>query len=160
YHEAELMEILRRAITRLHMPAIHDDALYEIARRSRGTPRITLRLLRRVRDFVEVRAEGAYEPSTIADALALERIDELGLDDLDRTYLRTIGDVYEGGPVGVEAIAASLGEDAGTLEDMVEPFLLQIGFLARTRQGRCLTSKSSDYLSPAGQAKVQSLFAT
>jgi len=149
YDERELTDILRRAVYRMEMPVLDDDALVEIARRSRGTPRITLRLLRRVRDYAEVRADGIYASTTVGDALNLERIDTLGLDDLDRTYLRTIGEVYEGGPVGVEAIAASIGEDAGTLEDMVEPYLLQIGFLARTRQGRCLTSKSASYIDVA-----------
>ncbi|HRP64096.1 MAG TPA: Holliday junction branch migration DNA helicase RuvB [Phycisphaerales bacterium] len=140
YDEADLLTILSRAASLLNIPAVPADALSAIARRSRGTPRITLRLLRRVRDFAQVRAQGRIDAATVADALELERIDDLGLDEMDRSYLRTIGEVYEGGPVGLEAIAATLGEDSGTLEDVVEPYLLQIGFLARTRQGRRLTA--------------------
>ncbi len=146
YDETELLAILRRAASMLGIGEIGHDALRLIALRSRGTPRVTLRLLRRVRDFAQVRAGGRIDQAVIADALGLEKIDELGLDELDRSYMRTIGKVYEGGPVGLEAIAATLGEDAGTLEDVVEPYLLQIGFLARTRQGRRLT--------PAGAAHV------
>ncbi|MEM7230214.1 MAG: Holliday junction DNA helicase RuvB C-terminal domain-containing protein, partial [Planctomycetota bacterium] len=146
YTEEELMSIIERASTRLQLPTLGEDAIRALARRSRGTPRVALRLLRRARDFVEVRAGGTFSFETVAEALTLERIDNLGLDDLDRAYLRAIAEIYEGGPVGVDAIAASLGEDAGTLEDMVEPYLLQIGFLARTRQGRCLTARASDHL--------------
>ena len=149
YEQDDLMEILRRACVKLEMGKVEETVLEAIARRSRGTPRVTLRLLRRVRDFAQVRAAGRVDGRTVTDALELEKIDELGLDELDRTYLTTIGQVYEGGPVGVEAIAATLGEDAGTLEDVVEPYLLQIGFLARTRQGRRLTARSADYLGVA-----------
>jgi Holliday junction DNA helicase RuvB len=102
--------------------------------------------LRRVRDFAHVRAEGRIDEAVVADALALEGVDELGLDHLDRAYLRTLAHTYQGGPAGLEAIAATLGEDAGTLEDVVEPFLLQIGFLARTRQGRRLTPLAAEHL--------------
>jgi len=93
-----------------------------------------------------VRAKSKVDHRVIEEALALEGVDELGLDNLDRAYLRTIGGVYKGGPVGLEAIAATLGEDAGTLEDVVEPYLLQIGFLARTRQGRRLTSRGAEHV--------------
>jgi Holliday junction DNA helicase RuvB len=146
YDEAELLAILRRAAARLNMQKLPESALSAIGRRSRGTPRVTLRLLRRVRDFAQVRAAGKIDEHVIADALALEGVDDLGLDHLDRSYLRTIAGVYRGGPVGLEAIAATLGEDSGTLEDVVEPYLLQIGFLARTRQGRKLTARSAEYL--------------
>lgn len=166
YDEADLLTILSRAASLLNMPSVPAEVLVAIARRSRGTPRITLRLLRRVRDFAQVRAQGRIDATTVADALALERIDDLGLDEMDRSYLRTIGDVYEGGPVGLEAIAATLGEDAGTLEDVVEPYLLQIGFLARTRQGRRLTAAGRAHIGlpvEAGRAHVaddpDSLFA-
>src|SRR5688572_12118327 len=135
YSKDELLAILRRAAGRLAMQssaqrAIDDKALKEIAQRSRGTPRVTLRLLRRVRDFAQVRAKSNVDHRVIEDALALEGVDELGLDNLDRAYLKTIATTYEGGPVGLEAIAATLGEDSLTLEDVVEPYLLQIGFLA------------------------------
>ena len=150
YDEGDLLAILRRASALLDIGAIDDASLQAIAQRSRGTPRVTLRLLRRVRDFAQVRAAGRIDQHVIADALSIERIDHLGLDELDRSYLRTIGDVYEGGPVGLEAIAATLGEDAGTLEDVVEPYLLQIGFLARTRQGRRLTASACEHLGLPG----------
>jgi Holliday junction DNA helicase RuvB len=146
YSQEELLLILKRAATKLNLATISDSALEAIARRSRGTPRVTLRLLRRVRDFAQVRAAGRIDERVIADALGLEGIDELGLDPLDRAYMGTIADVYRGGPVGLEAIAATLGEDSLTLEDVVEPYLLQIGFVARTRQGRRLTHRAADHL--------------
>ena len=102
------------------------------------------RLLRRVRDFAEVRANGRADHAAVDGALRLEGVDERGLDELDRKYMRAIASIYAGGPVGLEAVAATLGEDAETLEDLVEPFLLQIGFLARTRQGRRLTRQGAD----------------
>jgi Holliday junction DNA helicase RuvB len=146
YDETDLLAILKRAAGKLSMSGIADKALGEIARRSRGTPRVTLRLLRRVRDFAQVRAKSKVDHHVIEDALALEGVDELGLDNLDRAYLKTIAGVYRGGPVGLEAIAATLGEDSITLEDVVEPYLLQIGFLARTRQGRRLTARAAEHL--------------
>ncbi len=152
YKHDELLEILQRAATRLELAHMATPALSMIAHRSRGTPRVALRLLRRVRDYAQVRAGGQVHEPVIAEALSLEGVDELGLDELDRTYLRTLAKIYHGGPVGVEAIAASLGEDAGTLEDVVEPYLLQIGFLARTRQGRRLTRAAAGHLGvPAGR---------
>jgi Holliday junction DNA helicase RuvB len=99
-----------------------------------------------VRDFAQVRAKGEVSNPVVNDALKLEAVDHLGLDELDRTYLRTIATVYEGGPVGLEAVAATLNEDSGTLEDVVEPYLLQIGFLARTRRGRMLTRPAAEHL--------------
>ncbi len=146
YTEPELVEILVRTCPRLHLEAIPPATLGVIARRSRGTPRVTIRLLRRVRDFAHVRSGGRIDEAVVAEALALEGVDELGLDELDRSYLRTIAETYHGGPAGLEAIAATLSEDAGTLEDVVEPFLLQVGFLARTRQGRKLTPAASRHL--------------
>lgn len=152
YSTADLLKILQRSMMLLNMdrrdrPSSNAmDALSLIADRSRGTPRIANRLLRRVRDFSQVKAEGELSPSVVNDALALEGVDQLGLDDLDRKYLRVLANVYQGGPVGVEAVAATLGEDSGTLEDVVEPYLLQIGFLARTRRGRMLTQQATDYL--------------
>jgi Holliday junction DNA helicase RuvB len=147
YDEKELVEILHRAADRLGLPSMTKNARQAIARRSRGTPRVTLRLLRRVRDLAQVRFGGSISELVVEEALALERIDELGLDELDRRYLKTLNEVYAGGPVGVEAMAATMGDDAGTLQDLVEPYLLQVGFLARTRQGRQLT--------PTGQAYLQ-----
>ncbi len=146
YSTDDLLSILKRSCGLLGVDDADDGALARIADRSRGTPRIANRLLRRVRDFALVRAGGALSPPLVDDALALEGVDDLGLDDLDRAYLRTIGTVYDGGPVGLETIAATMNEDAGTLEDVVEPYLLQIAFLARTRRGRALTRAAADHL--------------
>ncbi len=146
YSPEELLVILRRSCRLLGLEAPGAKSLQTIAARSRGTPRIANRLLRRVRDFAQVKARGEISPRVVDDALTLEAVDALGLDELDRTYLRTIAGVYGGGPVGLEAVAATLNEDAGTLEDIVEPFLLQIGFLARTRRGRALTRAAADHL--------------
>lgn len=151
YGEADLLRILHRSAGLLKLTTDHAEGPLEaslelIAGRSRGTPRIANRLLRRVRDFAQVRADGRLTPTVVDDALQLEGVDELGLDELDRKYMRVIGEVYQGGPVGLEAVAATLGEDAGTLEDMVEPYLLQIGFLARTRKGRQLTRAGGEHL--------------
>ena len=146
YEVEELLRILSRAAERLDMQEVSPDALLAIASRSRGTPRVALRLLRRVRDFAQVRARGKVSPPVVEEALALEGVDGEGLDELDRKYLKTIIDTYGGGPVGLEAIAATMGDDATTLEDVVEPYLLQKGFLARTRQGRCLTARGGEHL--------------
>ncbi|MEY3024112.1 MAG: Holliday junction ATP-dependent helicase RuvB [Planctomycetota bacterium] len=152
YGVDDLSTILRRAAKLLGIaPPAEVERL--IAERSRGTPRIALRLLRRVRDFAQVRAGGTLDVDVVEAALALEGIDRLGLDELDRKYLRTLAGVYEGGPAGLEAIAASMGDDAATLEDLVEPYLLQLGFLARTRQGRMLTPAAKEHLGlPAADA--------
>jgi Holliday junction DNA helicase RuvB len=146
YDDGDLLKIIRRATSILSIPAIADESMEAIARRSRGTPRIALRLLRRVRDFAQVRSKGVISTASVEEALALEGIDDKGVDHLDRTYLRTLRDTYEGGPAGIEAIAASMGEDVGTLEDTVEPFLLQAGLVSRTRQGRKLTAAGRTHL--------------
>ena len=151
YSEEELLTILKRSAALLGVLGEGGDAgalsaLRALATRSRGTPRIANRLLRRVRDFAQVRGDGRLSPSLVDEALLLEGIDALGLDELDRKYLRTIAGVYAGGPVGLEAVAATLGEDAGTLEDVVEPYLLQLGFVARTRKGRQLTRRAAEHL--------------
>lgn len=145
YTESELMRILTRSCALLSVEP-DADSLMRIAKRSRGTPRIANRLLRRVRDFAQVRAKGRMTTETVDAALMLEGVDGIGLDELDRMYLRTIANVYKGGPVGLETIAATMSEDAGTLEDVVEPYLLQIGFLARTRRGRALTESACGHL--------------
>ena len=128
------------------MERTDESSLAAIAARCRGTPRIANRLLRRVRDFSAVRARGSLSAEIVSDALRLEGVDELGLDELDRAYLRSIGTTYQCGPVGLETVAATMNQDAGTLEDVVEPYLLQIGFLARTRRGRALTRAACDHL--------------
>lgn len=121
-------------------------ALEMLTGRARGTPRIANRLLRRCRDYAQVKGDGRLTADTVAAALELEGIDELGLDELDRRFLRTIIGIYKGGPVGIEAVAATLGEETDTLVDVVEPFLLQIGLLARTRRGRLATAKAYEHL--------------
>jgi len=146
YSPDELLTILERTCRVLAVHAPSAAALATIASRSRGTPRIANRLLRRVRDYAQVRANGTITPDLVDEALALEGVDALGLDELDRAYLRIIGSIYEGGPVGLETVAATMNEDAGTLEDVVEPYLLQIGFLARTRRGRALTRAGASHL--------------
>jgi Holliday junction DNA helicase RuvB len=117
-----------------------------MSRRARGTPRIANRLLRRCRDYAQVKGDGRLTRPTVDAALKLEGIDELGLDELDRQFLKVILDTYRGGPVGIEAVAATLGEETDTLVDVVEPFLLQIGFVARTRRGRLVTVKACEHL--------------
>jgi Holliday junction DNA helicase RuvB len=149
YGEDDLLAILARSARLLQMNGAPEPALRAIAQRSRGTPRITNRLLRRVRDFAQVRAEGRLSREVIDQALRLEGIDDLGLDELDRRVLHTIMETYEGGPVGLEAIAATMGEDPGTIEDVVEPYLLQIGFLSRTRQGRKVTRCGAEHIGAA-----------
>ena len=146
YEEAEIHVILGRSCRVLGLGAVDGECLAAIASRSRGTPRIANRLLRRVRDFAQVRADGVVSRGLVETALGLEGVDELGLDELDRSYLRTIATTYDGGPVGLETVAATMNEDAGTLEDVVEPYLLQMGFLARTRRGRMLTGAAGGHL--------------
>jgi len=135
YSQSDLMKITRRSATLLNV-VIDDEGAAELARRSRGTPRIANRLLKRVRDFCQVRADGVITRPTVNAALQLEGVDEMGLTDLDRRYLKTIIEYYRGGPVGIEAIAATLQEESDTLVDIVEPYLLKIGFLTRTSSGR------------------------
>ena len=126
--------------------AADEDALATMAHRARGTPRIANRLLRRCRDYAQVKGDGRLTRRIVDAALVLEGIDELGLDELDRQFLKVIIETYRGGPVGIEAVAATLGEEVDTLVDVVEPFLLQIGFLARTRRGRAATTRAYDHL--------------
>ncbi|MFP4106783.1 MAG: Holliday junction branch migration DNA helicase RuvB [Phycisphaerae bacterium] len=123
-----------------------EKALQKLARRARGTPRIANRLLRRCRDYAQVKADGKLTESVVDAALKLEGIDQLGLDELDRRFLKVIIDTYNGGPVGIEAVAATLGEETDTLVDVVEPYLLQQGLLARTRRGRLVTIKAYEHL--------------
>jgi Holliday junction DNA helicase RuvB len=149
YDAEELLTILRRSCRLLGVNAGSaggDEGLRRIAERSRGTPRIANRLLRRVRDFAAVRGDGRIDVTVVRDALKLEGVDDQGLDELDRKYMKVIATVYSGGPVGLEAVAATLNEDSGTLEDVVEPYLLQIGFLARTRRGRALTRAGASHI--------------
>ena len=119
---------------------------YEIARRSRGTPRIANRMLRRVRDFAQVKADGVITETVADEALCALEIDHLGLDPVDRRMLHAIIENYRGGPVGLETLAATIGEESVTLEDVYEPYLMQLGFLTRTPRGRCVTRKAYAHL--------------
>ena len=125
--------------------ALDEDAAGELARRSRGTPRIANRLLRRVRDFAQVRAQGRITAPVAHDALKLLEVDEHGLDEVDRHLLRTIIEKFNGGPVGLNTLAIAVGEEAGTIEEVYEPFLIQIGFLDRTPRGRVATARAYEY---------------
>jgi Holliday junction DNA helicase RuvB len=145
YTPESLHEILRQNAKLLKIES-EDAALRELARRSRGTPRIANRLLRRVRDYAAVEDKGKLTLPVTQAALKLEGIDDRGLDEQDRAYLRTLINVYDGGPAGVEAIAASLGEEVDTLVDVVEPFQLQTGLVLRTRQGRRATKAAYEHL--------------
>jgi Holliday junction DNA helicase RuvB len=141
YAEDDLARIAKRSAALLNV-TMDDDGAFEIAQRSRGTPRIVNRLLKRVRDFAQVRGDGVIHKATVQEALALEGVDERGLTALDRKFLRTIIDFYKGGPVGIEAIAATLQEESDTLVDVVEPYLLKIGFLTRTSSGRKVSEEA------------------
>ena len=138
YSLEELNRVVKRSAALLGVP-IDREGTEEIAKRSRGTPRISNRLLKRVRDYAEIRGEGKITQEITDEALRLEGVDEMGLTSLDRRFLETIIRYYKGGPVGLEAIAATLQEEADTLVDMVEPFLLKIGFVARMHNGRKAT---------------------
>ncbi|MBR5448312.1 MAG: Holliday junction branch migration DNA helicase RuvB [Clostridia bacterium] len=145
YTPEELATIVKRSAGILDVPITEDGAL-EIASRSRGTPRIANRLLKRVRDFAQVKGNGRIDCEISRMALDMLEIDELGLDNTDRRMLRTIIDFYGGGPVGLETLAATVGEEAVTIEDVYEPYLLQIGFLSRTPRGRCATHAAYEHL--------------
>jgi Holliday junction DNA helicase RuvB len=154
YSAAELEQIVRRSAGVLGVP-IEADAAQTIAARSRGTPRVANRLLRRVRDFAEVRADGRVTADIAEQALQREGVDRLGLDRLDRAFLRTLVEQYRGGPAGIAAIAATLTEDVETLEDVVEPYLLKEGFVMRTASGRRATAHAYRHLGVAGPVPAQ-----
>ena len=145
YTPAELTKIVTRSAGILNVP-IEEDGAMEIARRSRGTPRIANRMLRRVRDFAQVMAGGVITREVADRALEALEVDHLGLDNVDRRMLRSIIENYGGGPVGLETLAATINEEAVTLEDVYEPYLLQKGLLTRTPRGRCVTQKAYDHL--------------
>src|SRR6266480_7254887 len=144
YGPADLEEIVRRSARILDVP-IEDAAAGEIARRSRGTPRIANRLLRRVRDYAQVRAGGTITLPVAHGGLKLLEVDEHGFDEIDRKLLRTVIEKFGGGPVGINSIAAAISEDKDAIEDMYEPFLIQIGFLDRTPRGRVATPRAYGY---------------
>ena len=161
YSPEELSQIVTRSAKILGIDIAADGAL-EIARRSRGTPRIANRLLKRVRDFAQVISNGVIDQNSAGIALDRLEIDELGLDSGDRRMMRAMIDYYNGGPVGLDTLAAAIGEEAVTIEDVIEPYLMQIGFLSRTPRGRCVTPAAYHHLGlkPPGEISngQQSLF--
>ena len=145
YGQSAMQEIVRRSARILDIE-IEDGGVSEIARRARGTPRVANRLLKRVRDYAQVRADGVITRVVAQDALALLEVDPLGLDDIDRRVLHTIIDKFDGGPVGLDTIGAALSEEPDTIMDVVEPYLLQLGFLDRTPRGRVATRRAYEHL--------------
>jgi holliday junction DNA helicase RuvB len=145
YSVEELEQVVRRA-ARLMGLTLTDDGAREVAKRSRGTPRIAGRLLRRVRDFAQSAGEAQVDAKAADSALTRMEVDQLGLDAMDRRYLTMIADVYNGGPVGVETLAAGLSEPRDTIEEVIEPFLIQLGLIARTARGRCLNGPGWTHL--------------
>jgi len=145
YSPSELCQIVTRSAGILQIGVDNEGAM-EIARRSRGTPRIANRLLRRVRDYAEVKGDGHIDQAIAVAAMKMLQVDELGFDTMDRRLLHMIIDTFDGGPVGVESLAAALSEERGTVEDVLEPFLIQQGFMARTARGRIATSRAYQHL--------------
>ena len=154
YTPEELATIVKRSAGILNVE-IEPEGAMEIARRSRGTPRIANRMLRRVRDFAQVVADGVITRQVADQALLALEVDHLGLDQVDRRMLRAIIENYGGGPVGLDTLAATIGEESVTLEDVYEPYLMQIGFLTRTPRGRCVTQRAYEHLHMAGSEQVQ-----
>jgi len=154
YSPEELSQIITRSAGILNVP-IEEEGSAEIARRARGTPRIANRLLRRVRDYAQVRAGGVITKNVADQALTALEVDYLGLDEVDRRMLRSIITHYGGGPVGLETLAATVGEEAVTLEDVYEPYLMQMGFLTRTPRGRCVTPLAYQHLGLPFQGQEQ-----
>jgi len=153
YSKDDLVKITDRSAALLDMP-IDPDGAAELSLRSRGTPRIVNRLLKRVRDYAQVRADGQINRETVSDALDLEGVDSQGLTVLDRRYLRTIIEFYQGGPVGIEAVAATLQEETDTLVDVVEPYLLKIGMIMRTSSGRKASETAYRHLGIKAQGRL------
>jgi len=159
YYDLPAMQTIVERAARLLGVQANPEGVTEVARRARGTPRVALRLLRRVRDYAQVRAGGAITGSVAGEALSLLSVDELGLDDVDRLVLTTIIEKYNGGPVGLSTIAASISEEPDTIMDVVEPYLLQLGFLERTPQGRVATRHAYEHLDlPFAQTQQPGLF--
>ncbi|SFL25918.1 Holliday junction branch migration DNA helicase RuvB [Lysobacter sp. cf310] len=157
YSAEELTKIVRRSAQILGIDCVPEGAA-EIAKRSRGTPRIANRLLRRVRDFAQVRAGGRIDMETADAAMAMLKVDPQGFDELDRRLLLTIIESFDGGPVGVESLAAALSEERGTLEDVIEPYLIQQGYLVRSARGRMATPKAYRHVGLKPKANIVGLF--
>lgn len=162
YNPKDLEGIVASAAKKLQVP-IDEESIKEIAKRSRGTPRIALKLLKRTRDFAQVEGKGKITKEITKEALDMLEVDILGLDGVDRRFIKAIIEKHSGGPVGIETIAASISEDIGTIEEVIEPFLLQIGFLKRTNRGRVVTKSAYAHFgirfldSPAGEKTQQKL---
>jgi Holliday junction DNA helicase RuvB len=154
YGENAMQDIVRRSAGILGI-GIEEGGVAEIAKRARGTPRVANRLLKRVRDYAQVRADGVITKTVARDALALLEVDRLGLDDIDRRVLHTIIEKFDGGPVGLETIGAALSEEPDTIMDVVEPYLLQLGFLDRTPRGRVATRRAYEHLGLAYEEPAQ-----
>jgi len=154
YEPEDLVKILKRSSHILKIK-LDKESLFEIAKRSRGTPRVANRLLRRVRDWAEVKAQGEISKEVVNKALNAQGIDKNGLDNLDRKVLHAVIDVFKGGPVGIDALSATLNEERDTIADVVEPYLLKIGFLKRTPRGRQATNSAYESLSLPGRKEVQ-----
>jgi Holliday junction DNA helicase RuvB len=157
YSDAELQQIVERSASILGIP-IEKEGAAEIARRSRGTPRIANRILRRVRDFAEIEGSGVIDIAIAKHALSRMEIDEEGLDQMDRTILMTIIDMFRGGPVGIEAIAAAVSEEKRTLEEVYEPYLMKMGYIARTPRGRIATARTFKKFGLEPQVPQEKLF--
>jgi Holliday junction DNA helicase RuvB len=155
FYPADEIETIVHRTAEVLAVDLPDDGAHEIARRSRGTPRIANRLLRRVRDFAQVRADGVITKAVARSALALLDVDEFGLDEMDARILRTIIEKFEGGPVGVQSVAAAIGEDAETIEEVYEPFLLQNGLLQRTARGRVASAQAYRHLGYDAPTRAQ-----
>jgi Holliday junction DNA helicase RuvB len=157
YNPKELSEIIRNAAKKLNVE-IDDFACEELAARGRGTPRIALRLLKRARDYAAIHGQNIITKEIVDKTLSVLEIDKKGLDESDKRYLLTIIEKYEGGPVGLETIAASISEDNATLEEVIEPYLMQIGFIKRTTRGRMVTENALKHLGIKGSKKQEKLF--
>ena len=149
YSPEELRTIIENSAKKLDVSIAPEGAL-ELARRSRGTPRLANRILKRVRDFAQVRYDGKITKEVADTALDLMEVDKMGLDRADRRFLTTLISAFDGGPAGLDTLAAAIGEDAGTIEDLIEPYLLQNGFISRTPRGRMATARAYEHLSAAG----------
>jgi Holliday junction DNA helicase RuvB len=158
YYDSDALSLIVQRSARILEARLQQDAAHEIARRSRGTPRVANRLLRRARDFAEVEGDGSVTLEEARRALERLEVDEAGLDSTDRRLLQTMIDRYNGGPVGLETIAASVGEDADTIEEVYEPFLLKTGLLDRTPRGRVATNKAREHLGRAIDIRQAELF--
>lgn len=158
YTPEELAAIISRAAKKLKLPINQEEAI-QLATRARGTPRIALKLLKRVRDVVQVHGQGKVTGKLLNQALDLLEVDPLGLDDSDRRFLLTIIEKFNGGPVGIETLAATLSEDIGTIEDVIEPYLMQIGFMKRTTRGRMVTGPAYKHLGKTPPPNAEQLSA-